>query len=143
MEFEVFVEGEPIKHPVTGKVLGVEKTRTGRLRVTEVQANLAFARVAKEEQGQAVSVGQRVVSRVVATARTSGYVTPFSGSTTTSSTGKRRHSRTRGNPGRGCRRFLQALWAGGRCCRKRVRSRHIQQPNPGIRCRRPPCEKLG
>jgi DNA-binding beta-propeller fold protein YncE len=63
MEFEVFREGEPIKHPVTGEILGVEKTTTGLLQVTEVQQNLAFCKVMKQEADQVVSVGQRVVSK--------------------------------------------------------------------------------
>ncbi|NVM22239.1 MAG: 6-bladed beta-propeller [Desulfobacterales bacterium] len=62
MQFDVYIEGESIKHPVSGEILGVEKIRTGQIKVTEVQKKLSFARIVKEEPDQAVSIGQRVVS---------------------------------------------------------------------------------
>jgi DNA-binding beta-propeller fold protein YncE/TolB-like protein len=66
MRFDAFKEGEPIKHPVSGKILGVEKISTGQLEVIKVQKNLAFARTVKREPNETVSVGQRVVSRQAA-----------------------------------------------------------------------------
>lgn len=62
-QFDAYMEGEVIKHPVSGEILGTEKIPTGQLQVTKVQENLAFARIVKEEPNQTVSVGQRVVSR--------------------------------------------------------------------------------
>lgn len=62
-QFDAYREGESIKHPISDEILGVEKIPTGQLQVTEVQENLAFARIVKQEPKQTVSVGQRVVSR--------------------------------------------------------------------------------
>jgi sugar lactone lactonase YvrE/TolB-like protein len=62
MEFEVYREGEIIKHPVSGEILGVEKIPTGKLEVTEVQEKLAFARVIEQKTNETVAVGQNVVS---------------------------------------------------------------------------------
>ena len=66
MRFDAFKESEPIKHPVSGKILGVEKILTGQLEVTKVQKNLAFARTVKREPKQTVLVGQRVISQQTA-----------------------------------------------------------------------------
>ena len=66
MRFDAFKEGEPIKHPISGKILGVEKILTGQLEVTKVQKNLAFAKSVKQEPKQTISVGQRVISRQAA-----------------------------------------------------------------------------
>jgi sugar lactone lactonase YvrE/TolB-like protein len=62
MEFEVYREGEIIKHPVSGEILGVEKIPTGKLEVTEVQEKLAFARVIEQKNKETVAVGQNVIS---------------------------------------------------------------------------------
>lgn len=62
MQFDAYREGEPIKHPVSGEILGTEKILTGQLQVTQVQKNLALAKTVKKEPNQTVSVGQRVVS---------------------------------------------------------------------------------
>jgi len=62
MKFEVYREGEIIKHPVSGEILGVEKIPTGKLEVTEVQEKLAFARVIEQKTNETVAVGQNVVS---------------------------------------------------------------------------------
>ena len=62
MKFEVYREGEIIKHPVSGEILGVEKIPTGTLEVTEVQEKLAFARIIEQKTNETVAVGQNVVS---------------------------------------------------------------------------------
>jgi len=62
MQFEVFREGQPIKHPVTGDILGMEKTRIGQIKIIEVQERLAFAKVVRTEPKHRVSVGHRVIS---------------------------------------------------------------------------------
>ena len=62
MRFEVYREGEIIKHPVSGEILGVEKIPTGKLELTEVQEKLAFARVIEQKTNETVAVGQNVVS---------------------------------------------------------------------------------
>ena len=62
MKFEVYREGEIIKHPISGEILGVEKIPTGKLEVTEVQEKLSFARVIEQKTNETVAVGQNVVS---------------------------------------------------------------------------------
>ena len=62
MQFKVYREGEIIKHPVSGEILGVEKIPTGQLQVTEVQEKLAFARVIEQKTNETVAVGQNVIS---------------------------------------------------------------------------------
>ncbi|MEJ2365844.1 MAG: 6-bladed beta-propeller [Deltaproteobacteria bacterium] len=62
MKFEVYREGDIIKHPVSGEILGVEKVHTGVLEVTEVQEKLAFARMIEQKTNETVAVGQNVVS---------------------------------------------------------------------------------
>ncbi|MCG6918372.1 MAG: 6-bladed beta-propeller [Deltaproteobacteria bacterium] len=62
MKFQVYREGEIIKHPVSGEILGIEKIATGMLQVTEVQEKLAFARVIEQKTNESVAVGQNVVS---------------------------------------------------------------------------------
>lgn len=62
MRFKVYREGEIIKHPVSGEILGVEKIPTGQLEVTEAQEKLAFARVIEQKKEESVAVGQNVVS---------------------------------------------------------------------------------
>ena len=73
MNFKVYEEGQFIKHPVTGDVLGREKTQIGFVTVTEVQEKLAFAKVTKEEPNQKVSLSHRVVSLMQAPTRTTDY----------------------------------------------------------------------
>jgi len=62
MKFEVYREGEIIKHPASGEILGVEKIPTGKLEVTQVQDKLAFARIIEQKTNETVAVGQNVVS---------------------------------------------------------------------------------
>ncbi len=69
MQFEVYREGEIIKHPVSGEILGVEKIHTGKLQVTEAQEKLAFTRVVEQKTNETVSVGQNVISMGAAAAR--------------------------------------------------------------------------
>jgi len=62
MKFKVYKDGQPIKHPVTGDILGMEKIDIGFVKITKVQKKLSFARVEKLTAGQKIAVGQRVVS---------------------------------------------------------------------------------
>jgi hypothetical protein len=41
---------EPIKHPVTGKILGTDNTIIGRARVTQVMPDLSKAEVVEGEE---------------------------------------------------------------------------------------------
>ncbi len=52
--FEVIREGKDIVHPVTGKVLGKERQRIGRVRVVGVQELLSVARI---EEGTGIRTG--------------------------------------------------------------------------------------
>ena len=105
MQFEVYREGEIIKHPVSGEILGVEKIHTGKLQITEVQEKLAFARVIEQKPNEAVSVGQNVVSIGATRTRTSGpVIAPPSlpGESTTM-----RFAQAWGTPGSGSGAFLK------------------------------------
>lgn len=62
MEFIVFKEGEVIKHPRTGEVLEVEQIRTGKIKITEIGANIATAEVTEENSDAAIKYGQLVQS---------------------------------------------------------------------------------
>lgn len=62
IEFLVYQEGEILKHPKTGEVLEVEKIKTGRIRVTEIQTKTASADIIEETDDQAVKYGQLVQS---------------------------------------------------------------------------------
>lgn len=62
MKFIVFKEGELIKHPKTGEVLEVEQIRTGLIQIDEVRANVASARILKENPGHVIEYGQLVQS---------------------------------------------------------------------------------
>lgn len=85
MRFKVYREGEIIKHPVSGEILGVEKIPTGKLQVTEVQEKLAFARVIEQKTEESVAVGQNVVSVGAIKPGPGGPIigVPYSGSTST------------------------------------------------------------
>lgn len=80
MALEVFREGEPIKHPVTGEILGLERTRIGEVQITEVQDNLSFARVLKLEPGKSVAVGQQVISHEAMEPKRGGFAGSYAGS---------------------------------------------------------------
>ncbi|MBN2688131.1 MAG: hypothetical protein JXR85_08120, partial [Deltaproteobacteria bacterium] len=62
MRFEVYQEGQPIKHPLTGEILGREKVRSGLIKIIDVQEKIAVGAVVKLEPHQEISVGYRVVS---------------------------------------------------------------------------------
>ncbi len=62
VEFFVFQEGETLKHPKTGEVLEVEKIKTGRIRIIELQTRTASAEIIEEFAGQSINYGQLVQS---------------------------------------------------------------------------------
>jgi sugar lactone lactonase YvrE/TolB-like protein len=105
MRFKVYREGEIIKHPITGEILGVEKIPTGQLELTEVQEKLAFARVIEQKTGESVAVGQNVVSLEASKQGTGGPFIgiPYSGSTSTAL----RFSLAWGRPGSGSGDFVK------------------------------------
>ncbi len=105
MRFKVYREGEIIKHPISGEILGVEKIPTGQLELTEVQEKLAFARVIEQKTGESVAVGQNVVSLEASKPGTGGSFIgiPYSASTSTAL----RFSLAWGRPGSGSGDFVK------------------------------------
>ncbi|WP_284694441.1 FlgO family outer membrane protein [Geomonas sp. Red32] len=60
MRFQVFKEGETIRHPKTGEVLEVETINIGELLVTEVKEKTSYAEITQEVSPGAVSYGHMV-----------------------------------------------------------------------------------
>ncbi|MFH0780453.1 MAG: FlgO family outer membrane protein [Pseudomonadota bacterium] len=61
MEFIVFKEGKTISHPKTGEILDVERIDTGRIKISEINGNVAEAVILNEEEG-GIEYGQLVKS---------------------------------------------------------------------------------
>jgi DNA-binding beta-propeller fold protein YncE/TolB-like protein len=62
MRFEVYREGQPIKHPMTGEILGREKVRSGLIKIIDVQEKIAVGTVVRLAPNQEINIGHRVVS---------------------------------------------------------------------------------
>ncbi len=60
MEMEVFREGQPFKHPVTGEVLGRMDQPVGTVRLVEIQPKFSRADTIQVEPGQKVQQGDGV-----------------------------------------------------------------------------------
>lgn len=60
-EFEVFREGEVVKHPKTGKILDIRHIYTGKVRITQVDQNIAEGEILEEKNG-GIQYGQQVKS---------------------------------------------------------------------------------
>lgn len=65
MVFKVFVEGKPLKHPVTGEILSVERIEKGVIRIKEVKDKTSIGDIEKESCPHCIKVGQ-LVSAVLA-----------------------------------------------------------------------------
>ena len=63
-EFQVFREGNVIKHPKTNEILDIEHISTGRLRIDKISKNMAEGTILKEENG-GVEYGQQVKSLIL------------------------------------------------------------------------------
>jgi TolB-like protein len=63
MKVVVYKEGEEIKHPVTGEILGKKVTKVGELLLAEVQAKMSEASVVEKETGQVIAVGEKIVAK--------------------------------------------------------------------------------
>ena len=63
MKVVVYKEGDVIKHPQTGEVLGSKKTMVGELLLNEVQEKMSEASIVEKEAGQTLTVGQKVVAK--------------------------------------------------------------------------------
>jgi len=55
----VFREGEVIKHPTTGQILGKKVTKLGEISVVEVQEKMAIAKVLNKEG--TIQTGDKIV----------------------------------------------------------------------------------
>ena len=71
MEFMVYREGEVLKHPRTGEVLDVEKIKTGKLKIIDINSKIATCTIIEEESSDPIAIGQMVKS-------ISGPLTPVS-----------------------------------------------------------------
>lgn len=98
MKFEVYQEGQPIKHPTTGEILGTEKIPAGLVKIIDVQEKIAIASVVKKEPNQAIDVGHKVLS-ITSPSRAAPAV--YGGS----STGALRYTRSWGRKGTGTADF--------------------------------------
>jgi WD40 repeat protein/curli biogenesis system outer membrane secretion channel CsgG len=65
MLFRVFVEGAPLKHPMTGEILSVERIDKGLIRIKEVKEKTSTGIIEKETCKNCVKVGQ-LVSTIMA-----------------------------------------------------------------------------
>ncbi|MBN2707773.1 MAG: hypothetical protein JXR46_01900 [Calditrichaceae bacterium] len=59
----IYREGNEIKHPVTGEVLGVETTILGEVQVTDPFDKYSSARIIRVEPGQALMVGDKFLTK--------------------------------------------------------------------------------
>lgn len=55
-KYEVFFEGNVITHPVTGKIIGVEKGKIGEIKITSVESGMSIG----QSQGGVIVVGNKV-----------------------------------------------------------------------------------
>ena len=60
MKLVVFKEGEVIKHPVTGEVLGYKSTKLGELIMKDVQAKFGIGEIVGKKEGT-IEVGDKVI----------------------------------------------------------------------------------
>lgn len=62
-EFEVYKEGDFIKHPRTGEILDIVRITTGRIRIIKIAKNIAQGEIINESNG-GIKYGQLVKSTV-------------------------------------------------------------------------------
>ena len=60
MELQVYREGEDVKHPVSGQILGKRDRRLGLLRIVEVKEGFSEATVISRQEGSAITAGDLV-----------------------------------------------------------------------------------
>lgn len=65
MQFNVYVEGAPVRHPKTGEVLSIERIPKGMLKIVEVRDKTAQAVILQESCLDCVQAGQQVSSSQV------------------------------------------------------------------------------
>lgn len=62
MQFSVYVEGEPVRHPKTGEVLSIERVPKGLLKIESVWDKTALASVLQEQPNDPIQAGYQVRS---------------------------------------------------------------------------------
>ena len=62
MQFSVYVEGEPVRHPKTGEVLSIERVPKGLLKIESVWDKTALASVLQENPADQIQAGHQVRS---------------------------------------------------------------------------------
>ena len=62
LQFSVFLEGKPLRHPKTGEVLSIERIEKGTLKITEVREKTALATITTEDCSGCIQEGQQVSS---------------------------------------------------------------------------------
>ena len=60
MELQVYREGEDVKHPVSGQILGKRDRRLGLLRVVEVKEGFSEATAISRQEGSTITAGDLV-----------------------------------------------------------------------------------
>lgn len=61
-EFEVFVEGELIKHPVTGEIMGTDRIEKGTIKVEDVLTGMSVCKLKKKSK-TILQTGDKVVRK--------------------------------------------------------------------------------
>lgn len=60
MQFTVYTEGTPIRHPKTGEILSVERRTKGMVRILDVKDKTSTCNISKEKGANAIRVGQLI-----------------------------------------------------------------------------------
>ncbi len=63
MEFNVYGEGEVIKHPITKQILDIQRVETGTIIITNVRKKISTGEIIEEKTPGAIMIGQKVQSR--------------------------------------------------------------------------------
>lgn len=62
LQFSIFLEGKPLRHPKTGEVLSIERIEKGTLTITEVREKTALATITTESCSGCIQEGQQISS---------------------------------------------------------------------------------
>ena len=59
----IYREGNEIKHPVTGEILGIETTIVGEIQITDPFDKYASGRITHTVQGKTINVGDKFITK--------------------------------------------------------------------------------
>ena len=79
MQFIVFKEGDPIKHPRTGEILEIEKIDLGTIEIESASRSISKGRIIKETSPDSIKYGQMVRSIVQTSRAIKSYQKPVVG----------------------------------------------------------------